>query len=256
MSKVLRLIALCTAGIFLFSGTPYAEVVDVTVPITIGATIGAVASLTVTPVTIATGLNAAGISFTSPGAATWTVANEYLRVVYNCNYPLWAVRIVTNNVAAFPGMAAKPVDLNGDGVVDGDSYSGLIDAATQDNPENRANLTWQVYVDPTGAGALDDATVGGTWNSNWAYVADVSNTGYDPEVDSDNNVNTLAYPTIIQGGGASSGLAFHPALDADGDGNTDAKPGDGNVAVYLGARFGGLSQGSYSANLTVQLIHE
>lgn len=260
MGKMFKLIALCTAGIFLFSGTPYAETIDVTRTITIGATVGAVATLTVIPVTIATGLDAAGISFTDPGVATWTVANEYLRVVYSSNYPLWVVRIVTDNRAVFAAMAPRPLAAGADGVFGtGDdvvSYGGLIDAVTQDNPDNRADLAWQVYVDPTAPGVLDDAAVGGDWNDNWAYVVDVSSTGVGLDIDVDDNVDTLEYFTVVQGGAASSGLAFHPALDADADGAVDPKPGDGNVAVYLGARFSGLAAGDYGANLTVQLIHE
>lgn len=254
MSKLFKLIAVCVSVMFLVSGTLYAEVVDVTVSITIGATIGSTATLTVKSRNIVGNAEVipTALSFTNPTAATWTVSDQYLQVVYNCNLALWAVRIVTNNVATNPGMPGKPTAPGPDGIYgtadDILSYGGLVDAASITNPDNRALLAWQAYPNTAVPGTLTDATVSGLWNSDWSYVADISNTGYDPEVDSDNNTDTLAYSTVVQGGAAGSGLNFHP--------NDGSRTGDNDIALYMGARFLGLSAGTYSANLVVQLIHE
>jgi len=255
MEKFFKLVAVCVSALFVMSGTVFAETVDVSVPITIGATIGSVATLTVTPRNIVGDAVAAGLSFTNPTANPWTVSDQYLQVQYNCNLPLWAVRIVTDNKAEFPTMVGKPIGAGADGswgtADDLLSYAGLVDTNSVNNPENRATLVWQVYANPQAPSALSDATVTDTWNAPWAYIADVSNSGYDSEIDSDSNINTLAYSTIAQGGAAGNGLNFHPSL---GDGVP--KPGDGDIAVYIGAKFAGLSAGSYSAKLMVQLIHE
>jgi hypothetical protein len=252
MSKLVKLVALCVSAMFIASSTLYAEVIDVSVPITIGATIGATATMTVTPRNISDNAIAAGLAFSSPGVAQWTVSDQYLNVVYNCNLPLWAIRIVTDNVSANPGMPGKPTAPGVDGVYgtpdDILSYGGLVDALTISNPDNRAPLAWQAYPGTSATGVLTDATVGGAWNSNWSYIADISNTGYDADVDGDSNVATYAYSTVVQGGASSNGLNFHP--------DDGVRTGDGDIAVYVGARFQGLSAGAYSAALRVQLIHD
>lgn len=289
MSKLFKVIALCTACVFLLSSTPYADTISV--PIPIGATIAATHSLAVQVLNYADDMLAASVSFPSPGATTWTVSDQYLRVIYSSNYPLWAIRIVTDNVTAYAGMYGKPIDPGRNGVYNGSpeavpgsddecSYGGLIDDATKTNPDNRAALAWQIFASKVAPNTLnDDALRGRTaagaptdaynWNSPWAYVVDISNTREDTRpgavppylrpifigVDEDGDTNTIEYSHFILGGGATSGLSFHPALGADPT-NPDPKPGDGDVVAYLGARFGGLSGGVYGANLKVELIHE
>lgn len=309
MNKFLKAITFFVIAGFVMSGVGYTEVRDFAV-IPIGPIdIAEIADLTVN-IRNRTGDAIAGsVIFPAPGTTTWTIADQYVQVVYNCNLSLYAIRIVSdNNNAASPyfGLAAKPLvwgpDADWDTLDDGVSYGGLINAATMTNPDNRAILAWQVFQSKVVPTALTDESLYGkdpatgipsstldNWNADWATVVDRSNrwpvsaAEADSDgpggltetlagaaaplarigVNQDNNYNTVTYSSIVQGGAGGSGLNYHPAGYVGGvlqpkpgeSGGDGINPADG-VVVYLGARFGGISAGSYGINdLRVELIY-
>jgi len=272
MSKLFKAFALFVAAGFMFASTGFAAP-DVTVPIPISVTIGAQAEMTVTIRNISDNA-VAPLTFTNPLAEPWTVADQYLNVVYTCNLPLYAIRIVSDNITTYPNMYGKPIAPGPNGKYDGSpekpgnedsddicSYAGLIDSASATNPDNRALLAWQVYAAPiANPGPVTDESLKGVadpnqnWDAPWAAVVDKHNTNYNNATDSDGDVNTIDYQNIVLGGAAASGLNYHPAEYVGGV--LQPKPGDGDIAVYLAARFKDLSAGTYGSKLMVELVHE
>jgi len=295
MSKLTKLFSLAVAIAFVSGGIPYAaaDTVDQTLTITVTTTtITGYANWTANLRDVATGnlSSPQSLSFSSVTAATWTVADQYVHVLPSSNYALWGVIVSSDNnnaASSYFGMAAKllargPSNLwgNADNSV---SYGGLIDATTMNNPNNRATLAWAVYEDrettlPTindsslygkvaSGGSMVPSASADPWNADWAAVVDVSNrttgsasgvtgTAVSVELDPDNDTNTVTYSTIIQGGGANAGMNYHPPVYS---GTTlQGKPIDADgSAVYLAARFGGLSAGAFGVyNLRVQMVHE
>lgn len=195
MSKLFKLVALCTAGIFLFSGTPYAEVVDLFVPIRIGATVPVIegaGTLTVEShnvsdndlvLPLALNFDTAGIGL-PPAGQPWVLSSQYLVIDYGMtanNYVAWGVRIVTDNEDlegdannVIDSIAGSPIagnaDVDGDGDIWGDadddlSYAGLVVVGEAD-PARRAAWAWQAYpavqpavTAPTSAIGADGALV-------------------------------------------------------------------------------------------------
>lgn len=128
------------------------------------------------------------------------------------------------------------------------SYSGLVGDPA--NPNARAPLAWQVYTDPVGGGPAvpSDAQVGGTFDSPWAFLADASDC--TSQCRSPNPVTvdkTIEFFRVAQGDASQGFLLLHP--------NQPPRTADGNIAVYLAARFGGAPSGTYSSNILVELYH-
>jgi hypothetical protein len=289
MSKVFKFFALCVSVVFLASSSLYAEVIDVPVNITINVVLAGSSSMTVTTRNVVgdalvapSALNFSGAAAIGlPPANPWVVSDQYIRVQYSSNYGLWGVRIVTDN-EDLEGDANDTVDTIASAVAAPSvAISGLLNLAeivkplASQDPSVRAPWAWQVFADtqplitsPSSSigvtGALEDSNVG-AWNANWAYIADKNDTGYSGAIlvdaDADGQVDDPTYGMVVVGGGSGGGaLAQHPAASP--------KNGDGDIAVYISARFantnfGGatpapylLPAGSYSTSLYVELIHE
>ena len=218
------------------------------------ASVGAVASMTVTPTNISDGSPAGTINFgaVTPGATPWVAAPQYLRIQHQSNHLSWAVRILTDNRAIFPTMAGLVLNDRGtpsDPTDDQLGYGGMI-GTTPTDPKDRVSLAWQVYKDPLSGGpvAPTDAQVGGVFNSPWAFLADASDclsactTANPVTID-----KTLEFLRVAQGDSTSGFLLLHPD-----EGNRIA---DGDIAVYLAARFGAAPTDSYHTTIIVELYH-
>jgi len=198
----------------------------------------------------------AGISYgaVTLGATPWKVAPQYLRVQHQSNNTNWAIRILTNNRTTFPTTVGKVLDAKvlADPNDDILGYGGLI-GTTPTDPNDRVTLAWQVYKDPVVGGpvAPADAQVGGTFNSPWAFLADASDcpsTATNCRSATPSTIDkTLEFFRISQGDSASAFLKLHPD-----DGNRVA---DGDVPVYIAARFGGTPADFYSSTIIVELYH-
>lgn len=238
-----------------------------------------------------------GLNNLVPGGNLWVVSGQYIRVSYSSTEVQWAIRIVTKNSINIGGVYPKPLGPGPDGLWEwekqgvnsyqyvngvwqtGDdlvSYCGLINSTTKNDPNSRAPLAWQVfrYNDPyypdgklhipplipvPPSTVLNDNTVGGGPIDDWAYMGDVSDTGYvlDPLND---------YYWVAYGSGGFSLLAQHPVVYKDADGDALPKPGGGDIIVYIGARFGKkapdgvtdvglLPIGQYGTRIYLEIIH-
>ncbi len=233
----------------------------------------------------------------------WVIADQYVRIIYDCNTPNWGIRLVTDNKIIWNKMYPKPlaqgedgqweweeagndgyVYVNGQYQVGDDivSYGGLVSADKYDDPRLRAELAWQIYENKQFPDILSDAEVDPTpedpadnWKTKWAYMMDKSDSGYagglvlDYFWGEDNEVLAeYNYNLAIFGNGAASYLAQHPITGMGMDGVPFPKAGDGDVVVYIGARFGSkdytgedplefeLPAGGYGATVYVELLHE
>lgn len=131
----------------------------------------------------------------------WLFSDQYLRLIYDCDVPIWGIRIFTNNNGVIgglapyitgigpgpdnvPGTADDTWQAGADGIfgtgddiwgygpdgvpgTDDDtlsvSYSGLINPATKDDPSARAALVWQVFNNPV----PDPTQIFQNWQGNW-----------------------------------------------------------------------------------------
>ena len=250
-----------------------AEVIDVTRTVGVAGSVTATSSLTVSPITIATGIGATSIAFgtVTPGTTPWKVAPQYLRVQYANNNANWAIRILTNNRVAHPTMAGKVLDpkVIADPNDDILGYAGLI-GSTSTDPNDRVALGWQVLKDPLAGGPaapVDASTtpaappandcvtgttcVGGRFNSPWAFMADASDcpsTATNCRSTTPDTVDkTIEFLRVAQGDAATSGLLLHP--------DNGIRTGDGDVAVYVTARFGGAPADTFGATIIVEMYH-
>lgn len=230
-----------------------------------------------------------GVQFPDADSATidepWVHSPQYIRVIYDSDEAMWGIRIVTDNNTDIGQVYPKPQNKGPDnqwhwvvlGVAgypyaggvwqtgdDSVSFGGLIDPGTKDDPSHRADIAWQVYTNPVvepdpiyknWAGVWN---VSGNWNADWAYVVDKSNRW--------NGVLSVGgifhpgtwnakYEMVVTGNPLISYLALHPVVSGS-MANPDPKIGDGNIALYIAANFGGLSAGNYGTTLYLELIHE
>lgn len=150
----------------------------------------------------------------------WVVADQYVRIIYSCNYPSWGIRVVTDNEINIGGIEPKwdkgkdggwgkvNFDDDGNGIIDdwpehgtpgtddNAYYGGLINMDKKNNSTIKADLAWQIYPNFLGNGVIpnapdkDDAGVKPVnpedgWKTNWAYIVDRSNTGYTSQIITD-----------------------------------------------------------------------
>jgi len=266
------IVACALAALSTGPGMAWAEVVDVIENVPASATVGATATLTVTPKRISDNSVAAGLSWgaVSLGATPWNVAPQYLEVLHESNHSNWAIRILTNNRATHPTMAGKVLDPKGAGESDDIlGYGGLIGSNAND-VNARPALGWQVYKDPVpgGPAAPVDASatpaappandcntgttcVGSRFNSPWAFMADASDcpstattcrSATPPTID-----KTIEFLRIAQGDAAGGFLLGHPSISE--------RTADGDIAVYLTGRFLGMPADTYSTTVIVELYH-
>lgn len=278
-----------------------AEVIDLFSTITVNVTIPGSTALTVEThnrsddaLVVPLTLNFSGIGGIGlpPAGNPWVVSDQYIRITYSSNYGLWGVRIVTDNedlegdpndvidsiAGARIGAGIDGIWGNADDLL---AYSGLLSLTDiarpllSQDPSRRAPWAWQVFsatqpvITPPSSiinpdGSLGDSLVG-AWDANWGYLADKNDFGFNADIledgDGDGSVDDAAYPVAVVGGGGGGGsLAQHPAASP--------KPGDGDIAIYIAARFantryGGaaptpylLAADSYQGSLYVELIHE
>jgi hypothetical protein len=252
-----RAAAACVASVCLAASTAGAEVVDVVRTVSASGSIGSVASLTVTPLNIVGSGAPASVAFgsvsLSPGQF-WKVAPTYLRVQHQSNSANWAIRILTNNKSTHPTMTGAVLDPKTAGTDQDDilGYGGLIGSNPQD-PNDRVPWAWQVYKDTVVGGPTSptDAQVGGTFNIPWAFLADASDCPATAtncrSVTPSTLDKTIEFLRVAQGDAAAGFLKLHPD-----DGNRIA---DGDVAVYIAARFGGAPADSYGSSLILELYH-
>ena len=263
------LIAVC--GVWSFNVA--AETIDLQQTATSQGAVAAVATLTVTPRNISDNTTASGINFgtVTVGASPWVRAAQYLRIQYQSNNTTWAVRIVTNNKAAFPTMVGNvtdpapstpdPSDTNTDPADDKLAYGGMI-GSLPTNPIDRVPLVWQVYKDnvvggppaPTSDADMNDLNQDGiddSWKLPWAFIADVSDcigvntcrTATPVTID-----KTGEYFQVVYGGPLSSAMRSHP--------NDNNRLGDNDIALYVAGRFGGApADPSYRATIIFELYH-
>ena len=234
----------------------WAEVVDVVQSVGASGSIGAVASLTVSARNVSDNSVASGINFgaVTLGATPWKVAPQYLRLLHQSNNNSWAIRIFTNNRGTFPTMVGKVLDAKvlADPNDDILGYGGLIGSVPTD-PNDRVTLAWQVSKDPVtgGPAAPTDLQVGGTFNSPWAFMADASDcpsTATNCRSATPATIDkTIEFLRVAQGDAVNAFLKLHPD-----DGNRIA---DGDVPVYITARFSGAPADSYSSTIIVELYH-
>lgn len=232
-----------------------------------------------------------GLQFTGVDDATaeapWVHSPQYIRLIYDSDEALWGIRIVTDNDTDIGEVYPDPQNQGTDGEWEwtlhpdwggryryeagewqtGDdsvSIGGLIDPSTKENPNYRADLAWQVYNDPVAepdpiyqnwAGVWN---VGGNWNDDWAYVVDKSNMWYGTP-----SVGGIFYPgtwnakyeMVATGNPLIGYLAQHPVVSGSRS-SPDPKIGDGDIAIYIAANFGGLPAGNYRTRLYLELVHE
>lgn len=275
----------CALALSTGPGAAWAEVVDSTKPVSASGSIGATASLTVTPKLISNNSSALGLSFgaVTLGASPWKVAPQYLDMAHVSNHNNWAIRVLTNNKANFAGLAGKvlgdagttcnllPTDpnfLTTPACTDDPlGYGGLI-GTTPSNPNDRVTLAWQVYKDvvvggpatPTADdtnGVLDAGVneVGGYFNAPWAYMADASDcpsTNLVPlncrqAINPPTIDKTAEFFRVAQGDASNAFLLLHPS-----DGNRTA---DGVTPVYIAGRFGGAPADTFSSTIILELYH-
>lgn len=200
------------------------------------------------------------------------------------NAPYVGVRIVSKNVEIVADadtdgdrdtddlvacVVPTLVDADNDGAIDENSYSGLIFASDLDagtageDPSRRAVLAWQVFNEPPAAITVPSVTISpdpgrggsviydnddpadsasvGLWNTAWDYVADVNNDGFLNTV-WDSATSGPAYTIVASGfSGSDNGyLAQHPRLNAA----HDPRVADGDICIYLAARFANTNWGS------------
>jgi hypothetical protein len=234
-----------------------AEVVDQVRTVSASGSIGAQATLTVTARNVSGDTVASGgLAFgtVSVGTTPWDVAPQYLQVQYHVNHSNWAVRILTNNKAAFPTMVGKVLDAKvlADPNDDILGYAGMI-GSTPTDPNDRVTLAWQVFRNTVAGGPADptDLQVGGAFNSAWALLADASDcpsTATNCRSATPATIDkTLEFFRVVQGDASTSGLLLHPD---NGD-----RVGDGDIAVYVAGRFGGAPADSYSTTIGITLYH-
>lgn len=283
-----------------------AEVIDAPIPpapITVTVGISGSTSLAVTTCNISDdaaigpALNFSGIGGRGlpPAGNPWVVSDQYIRIQYSSNYGSWGIRIVTDN-EDLEGDANDTIDSIAGSDIDPSpavttlAYSGLLSLseirrpiASQD-PSKRAPWAWQVFgstrpavTSPTSligaSGALADGTTIGDWDDDWIYIADKNDEGYTGDIlvdaDSDGQRDDLNYGMIVVGSGpGGGGMAQHPAAAGSPH---PRRPGDGDIAVYIAARFANTNWGDpaaptptpyllgaddYSATLYVELVHE
>lgn len=237
-------------------GAALAEVVDVSQTVGANGSIGAVATMTVTARNVSDNSAAAGIAFGAVvlGATPWKVAPQYLRIVHSNNNANWAVRILTNNRSAFPTMAGKVLDPK-TATTDQDDilgYGGLIGTNPSD-PNDRVTLAWQVYKDPVVGGpvAPPDTSVGGAFNSPWAFMADASDcpsTATNCRTATPSTIDkTIEFLRVMQGDASSAFLKLHP--------DNGVRTADGDVPLYVAARFGGAPADTYTSTIILEMYH-
>ena len=248
--------AACALAVSTGPAAAMAEVIDFTRSVGASGSIGAVASLTVTPLFISTSTGATSIAFgaVTVGTTPWRVAPVYLRVLHSNNNNNWAVRILTNNRSLFPTMAGKVLDAKvlADTSDDILGYGGLI-GSTPTDPNDRVTLAWQIYKDPVVGGpvAPADSAVGGAFNSAWAFMADASDcpsTSTNCRSATPDTVDkTIEFLRIMQGDAATASLLLHP--------DNGVRTADGDVALYIAARFGGAPADTYGSTIIVEMYH-
>ena len=256
MRRVWSLAVACALGTWAVPGLALAEVVDVIQSVGASGSIGAVASMTVTPRFISSNANTTGISFgaVTIGATDWNLPPQYLRIAHQSNNTNWAIRILTNNKAARPTLAGKVLDAKvvADPNDDILGYGGMYGSTPLD-PNNRVPIAWQAYKDPVvgGPAAPMDAQVGGTFNSPWAFIADASDCPDTStncrSVTPDKIDKTIEFLRVAQGDASNAFLKLHPD-----DGNRNS---DGDVALYVTGRFKGVPADSYTTSIILELYH-
>lgn len=262
MSKLFKLVALCTAGVFLFSGTPYAEVRDLFVPITVGATVPVIegaGTLTVEThnvsdnalvLPLALNFDTAGIGL-PPASNPWVLSSQYLVIDYGMtanNYVAWGVRIVTDNedlegdandvidsIAGNPIAGNADVDVPPDGDIWGDadddlSYAGLVVVGDAD-PSHRAAWAWQAYPAVQPAVTAPTSAIGGS-----GALVDVGFVGPD-----------RAGPPPVSGG-EWNGYWAYIADKNDLDGNADGVNG------FIGDLFRDLDGDGADDDITYSMV--
>lgn len=237
-SLVVGVLVLCMAT---WSIPVKAAIVDqISVPISISATIGSIGSYDLSATT------SGSMSFDTSTVSTsdpWRVINGYVDIDLSVTgNTTWGLRMVTDNVADLTDLSRDSttgalLDTGGNvvtadgsgGYSDGTnyfagfdtgsgvySYSGLINTAAMDDSSMRAAFAWQVDgydttgtattasipSAPTADGSHGDSSSVGDWNDPWVYMVDKSNADYG-----DNGWNTATGGTVSQ--------------DTDGDGNVE-----------------------------------
>lgn len=252
-----QVVATCALSMGLAAATAKAEVVDQARTVIGSGSIGSVASLTVSPRTISTDAAASSIAFGNvslPAGEFWKVAPQYLRIQHQSNAANWAIRILTNNRSVHPTMEGKVLDAKVVADLNDDilGYGGLIGTNSQ-APSNRVPWAWQVYKDTVAGGPAvpTDTQVGGTFNSPWAFIADASDcpstattcrSATPPTID-----KTIEFLRMAQGDASNAFLLLHP--------DVAPRTSDGDIAVYITARFGGMPADAYSSTLILELYH-
>lgn len=194
--KVFRFLFVVSIAVLFAVGTAGADpadpediIAELPVGITIGGSVTAIEELGVEVRNVSdNALNTTTFSFPAPGAGAWVVANQYILVDFDSNYPEWGIHLVTKNLTTtFAAVAddfepkilnpgedgewgVADVDDDLDGTTDNDSeagwdgsddvrsYGGLIYPDYVDNPEARADLAWRAFdewVDADADGAGD-----------------------------------------------------------------------------------------------------
>lgn len=248
-----------------------------------------------------------GVNLANP-ATHWVVSDQYLKILHSNQWNAsWGLRTYTDNKTVYPAMAGNPIEPGTNGKYgDGDdvlTYGGLVHTGKLNDPTLRAPLGWVVYKDkianagkpptPTGEASFNteipknDKT--NDWKSQWAYVsekgdslpADFNKISWPTYNDKNGNgqqdadeptVTAFNYNLIAWGYPLATALAQHlPAADGpDSDTEPDLKSGDGDIAVYVTARFVSknysidtlngtafiLPAGNYNTTIWVELIHE
>lgn len=233
-----------------------------------------------------------GIDGLVVGGNLWIASPQFIHVRYGSHEVHWSIRLVTKNNEDIGRVYPKPLDPGPDeawewvrqgfssyqyvgGVWDtGDdivTYGGLINTATRNDPNSRAPLAWQVFrygdpYNPPPMGmvinpptAINDDAVGGGPIDEWSFMGDAGDRGY--VLDSVNDYFWVAY-----GSGIFSLLAQHPVVYRNPRGEARPKPGEGNMGIYVGARFGKrapdgvtdvgiLPAGDYNTVIYLELIH-
>lgn len=236
-------------------GPAGAEVLDAGGQVPASGLVSTTTSLTITARNISDDSTASGVDFPAASASTtapWVRSPQYLQVQHQSNQSNWAIRILTNNRGTFtnPPMEGRVLNPGPTDSPDDDqlSYSGLVGDPA--NPNARAPLAWQVFTDPVSGGPAvpADAQVGGAFDSPWAFLADASDCTSQCRSASPVTVDkTIEFFRVAQGDATQGFLLLHP--------NVPPRTADGNIAVYLAARLGGVPSGTYSSNILLELYH-
>ncbi len=296
MSKLFKgIIAGILAVIVCAMGTPImADIDQSSGAISISTIITGSTSLSISYLETATGAVGTGaLSFDlsgldlSDGSTLWAVADECFLVDYSSNYS-WGIRIITDNddvvdamagsdVAISDYVAANMLALDGDGVYDDASYSGMLSGGdiqdvidgtltTADlDPTNRATIAWMAdsewstdyqSVLPVSTfaadGSIEDDNVGDCWDitdvDQWAYIGDKNDDSFNDEIYT-GSTTSLEYSIVATGAAGANGslVPFTPAqADSDGDSYTDMEDlsaDDGDIVIYLASRFAATNWG-------------